>query len=115
MNDYLLLFRGGDAREAAESPERYQEHMGKWMKWMEDLGKKGAFVAGEPLGPEGKTISGSKKLVTDGPFTEGKEIVGGYLIIKAGGYDDAVQLSKECPIFEYDGVVEVREIQKIQM
>lgn len=66
-------------------------------------------VPGLPLQPEGKVVSGGGELITDGPFTEGKEIVGGYVLVEARDMDHAVELSKGCPIFEFDGTVEVRE------
>ncbi len=116
MGDYLLLFRGGDARTLQQSPEKWQAHMAKWMQWMGDLGKEGKFVGAQPLTATGKTVTGSKKVVTDGPFMEGKEMVGGYLICKSENYDEAVEISKGCPILEFDdGIVEVREIQELQM
>ena len=52
-------------------------------------------------------------VITDGPFTEGKEIVGGFVALPANDMDHAVELSKECPIFEYGGSVEVREIAEM--
>jgi len=109
MKEYLYLFRGGDAREVSQSPEAMQAHMEKWMAWMKGLGENGTLVSGQPLQTEGKVVSDSGQVVTDGPFAEGKEIVGGYLIIKAGDLDGAVKLSSECPIFEFGGSVEVRE------
>jgi hypothetical protein len=60
-------------------------------------------------------ISGGKKVVTDGPFVEGKEIVGGYLMIKANDLPDAIEIAKNCPIFDYDGIVEVREGEQLQV
>jgi hypothetical protein len=114
MSEFLYLFRGGDARDANASPERMQEHMGKWMKWMEDLGKQGKFSGGLPLKPEGKTVQ-SQSVVTDGPYAEGKEMVGGYLIVKANDLNEATEMSKGCPIFEFDGTVEIREIQSMEM
>jgi hypothetical protein len=114
MSEFLYLFRGGDAREAGGSPERMQEHMGKWMKWMEDLGKKGKLSGGLPLKNEGKIVR-NNGVVTDGPYAEGKEIVGGYLIVKAADLSEATEISKGCPIFEFDGTVEVREIQSMEM
>ena len=55
-------------------------------------------------------------MVTDGPFMEGKEMVGGYLICKADSLEEAVEISKGCPILEYEsGIVEVREIQELKM
>src|SRR6266436_396536 len=109
MNDYLLLFRGGDM--ALSSPEESQAHMQRWMEWMGDLGKQGKFVGAQPLNKTGKQIKGSNKVVTDGPFMEGKEMVGGYLICKANSYEEAVDIAKGCPILEFDsGIVEVREV-----
>ena len=117
MKDYLLLFRGGDARRIDEQkdPEKWQAHMMRWKTWMEKLGKAGKFVSGQPLAQEGAVIHGVKKQVTDGPFTEGKEIVGGYLMIKAGDQAEAIELSKGCPLLEHDGMVEVREIKQLAM
>ena len=113
MKEYLFLFRGGDMPEA---PEAAQAHMQKWMEWMGELSKEGKLVGAQPLDKTGKNVSGSKKMVTDGPFMEGKEMVGGYLICKAGSLDEAVEISKGCPILEYEtGIVEVREIQELKM
>ena len=116
MNQYFFLFRGGDARLASESAEYQQAHMQKWMQWMGALGEKGQLVGAEPLHPTGKQVSGTKKTVTDGPYMEGKEMVGGYLMCKAESYDAAVEVAKGCPILDFeDGVVEIREIQVINM
>lgn len=117
MGKYMFLFRGGDARRIDQQakPEEWQAHMMKWKTWMEDLGKQGNMIAGEPLNKEGKVLSGKAKKVTDGPFVEGKEVVGGYLMVHAGGLNEAVELSKGCPIFEHDGIVEVREVQELTM
>ena len=113
MSEFLYLFRGGDARTLSASPEIMQQHMSKWMKWMEDLGKQGKMVGGLPLKNEGKTVQ-SKGIVTDGPFAEGKEIVGGYLIVKANDMHEATEISKGCPILDLDGSVEIREIQSME-
>ena len=113
MKEFLYLFRGGDARTMNASPETIQENMGKWMKWMGDLGKQGKMVGGLPLSGEGKTVK-SRGVVTDGPYAEGKEIVGGYLVVKADNLHEATELSKGCPIFEFNGTVEVREIQSME-
>lgn len=116
MKEYLLLFRGGEGRMSIKSPEEQQSHMQKWMQWMGNLTQQGKFIGAQPLNSTGKQISGNKKIVTDGPFMEGKEMVGGYLICKADSYDAAVEISKECPILDFeDGVVEVREIQELKM
>jgi len=116
MKDYLLLFRGGDGRTLQQSPEKWQVHMQKWMQWMSELTQQGKLIGAQPLNQTGRQITGSKKAVTDGPFMEGKEMVGGYLMCKAGTYDEAVEIAKGCPILEFDdGTVEVREIQEMKM
>jgi len=116
MKEFLLLFRGDQPnREAADSPERMQQNMMKWKTWMDEMASKGKLNGGQPLTTEGKTINGKSKKVLDGPFAEGKEIVGGYLLIKANDFNDAVELSQACPIFDDGGSVEIREIQELMM
>lgn len=111
MTKYLYLFRGGDARMAEMSPEETQAHMEEWGVWMKGLAEKGQLIDGLPLGAAGRQVSGNGNVVTDGPFAEGAEIVGGYLMVNAESLDEATELSKGCPILDAeDGNVEVREI-----
>lgn len=113
MKEYLLLFRGGYERIVQQSPEEFMSHMEKWKTWMRELSSKESFITAQPLSQGGKKVSGKTKTVTDGPFMEGKEIVGGYLICKANAYEDAIQIANGCPILEIGGIVEVREITKM--
>ena len=113
MEKFMFLFRGGIDHNA--SPEAMQAQMQKWGQWMQTLSKDGTMLAGEPLQNEGKQVSGNKKVVTDGPFVEAKEMVGGYIIVNAKDLNHAVEISKGCPIFETDGRVEVRPVQKREM
>lgn len=113
MAKYMYLFRGGDAARAATSPEEMQKHMEKWKTWMGALAEKEQLVDGLPLSGEGKQVVGTDIAVHDGPYAEGKEIVGGYLIVNADSIDEAVNISKGCPIFEHDGNVEIREIMSM--
>jgi hypothetical protein len=116
MSEFLLIFRGGQLAEGNASPEQMQAHMQKWIQWMEGLGKQGKLVGSQPLEPNGKKIQGKKKVVTDGPFMEGKEMVGGYLVCKAADLNEATEIAKGCPILEFDsGNVEVRPIHLMQM
>ena len=115
MTKFLYLFWNKQSGWAPQSPEQMEQRMKTWMTWMDGLAKKGTLVGGEPLQNTGKQISGKKKVVTDGPFVEAKESVGGYLIVNAKDINDAVEISKSCPIFEFDGHVEVRPIQKMEM
>ena len=109
MKEYLYLFRGGDARRAQQSPEQMQAHMQKWTAWMHELAESGHLVTGFPLGQEGKVVK-RNGVITDGPYIEGKEVIGGYLIVKASDLNHATELSNNCPIYEHDGLTEVREI-----
>lgn len=114
MNEYLLLFRGGDPKWLLQSPEELQAHMQEWAQWMGRLAEEGKFGGAQPLSPEGKLVKGPQKVVTDGPFMEGKEMVGGYLICKAGSYEEILEISKGCPILQFeDGTVEIREIREM--
>ncbi len=116
MSEFLLLFRGGDHAQLQDSPEKWQAHMQKWMQWMGGLQQEGKFLGAQPLQPTGKVVTGNKTVITDGPYMEGKEMVGGYLMCKANDYDEAVEISKGCPILEFeDGIVEVREIKELKM
>lgn len=115
MTKYLYLFRGGDAHRATQSPEDMQAHMQKWGAWMQGLAQSGTLVDGLPLGNGGRIVSNNGETVTDGPFAEGAEIVGGYLIVNAESLEGATEISKSCPIFEHKGTVEVREIMSMEM
>lgn len=97
---------------ASLSPEEVQAHMGEWQVWMQGLAEKGQLIDGEPLHGKGKQVTGGGKVVTDGPFAEGAEIVGGYLMVNATSIEEATEISKGCPILQAeDGNIEVREIQ----
>ena len=113
MSTYMYLFRGGDAADKEQSPEQMQAHMQKWMVWIKDLSEKGLYLGGEPLHKAGTVVAGAEKLVTDGPFAEGKELVGGYFLIKTDSMETAVELSKDAPLLENGGSVEVREIMQM--
>jgi hypothetical protein len=115
MSEYMYLFRRGEIPEAQRSPEQMQAHLQKWRDWIQALSQQGTFLAGQPLQNEGQVVAGRAKVITDGPFAEGKEMVGGYLIVRASDLPEAVEKSKGCPIFEYGGSVEVRAIQPFQL
>ena len=115
MKDYLFLFRGGDAIRLDQSPEEMQAHMEKWGAWMQGLAAEEKLLGGQPLDKGGKVVEKAGEIITDGPFAEGKEVVGGYLIVKSENIDGAVEISKGCPIFEHEGNVEVRELLSMDM
>ena len=109
----MFIFHGGMPTDA--SPEQMQANMGKWMGWIDKLSKDGKYVAGEPLLPGGKLITGKNKSVTDGPYTEGKELVGGFFIVNAKDINEAVKLCDDYPDYENGGSIQVRQVMKIDM
>jgi hypothetical protein len=111
MEKFMLIFHGGGSSD--RSPEEMQANMGKWMAWIDKLAKAGKYVSGEPLKAGGKLIKGNPTGVTDGPYTEGKEIVGGYFIINATDYDDAVAQCADYPDYAIGGSIQVRQIMKM--
>ena len=111
MEKYMLLFREGDLSKL--SPQQQEAQMGKWLMWVDKLRKENRYHSGEPLLPGGKTVTGPKKVVTDGPFPESKEVIGGFFIVNAKNIDDAVSIAHDCPDFEFGASVEVREVLKI--
>lgn len=116
MSEFLYLYRRSGAAMAALSPERSQQMMQKWMAWLKDLAEKGHIKdQGQPLERTGKIVKGKQKMVTDGPFAEAKDVIGGYTLVEARDLDQAVELSKGCPVFELDGAVEVRPVMKMNM
>lgn len=109
-NDYLLLFRGS-ATYRDLSPTDLQNALGSANAWFDRLGNEGTLKAAQPLAPKGKIVSGRYgTFVSDGPFAESKEAVGGYFIVQAGSLEQAVEIAKGCPMLEYGAVVEVRPI-----
>jgi hypothetical protein len=117
MKEFMYLFRGGDAAriDMQKDEAAWAEHMGKWKTWMESLAAKDQFSGGQPLSQEGKVLKGRAKKLSDGPYVEAKEIVGGYLLIKANDLDEATEIAKGCPLFEHDGIVEIREVNQLAM
>jgi hypothetical protein len=116
MEKFMLVFHGGsDVATETKSPEAMQKHMQKWFAWIEKLQREGRYDSGEALLPHGKFISGKNKVVTDGPFAESKELVGGYFIVKAKDMDDALKICEDYPDFIFNGKVQVRPVQKIDM
>ena len=111
MSNFLYLFRGGDESFQKLSQEEKQAHMEVWGKWMGGLQEKGHLLDGLPLDTDGKVVHNRGEIVTNGPHAEGAELVGGYLIISAKDLEEATEISKGCPIFDYKGsTVEVRQI-----
>ncbi|MDX1959511.1 MAG: YciI family protein [Leptospiraceae bacterium] len=112
MEKFMFIFRGGDTHPDNADSKEAMEYIQSWVTWMQGLGEKGILSAGESLQRIGKQVNGKSKVVTDGPFIEAKEMVNGYLIVNAKDLNEAVEISKGCPIFVENGKVEVRPVTK---
>ncbi len=110
MAAFMLLFRGGGTRD--DSPEQMQQAMKKWLDWFEGLTRSGAYKGqGAPLERGGRVVRGTRRTVTDGPYAEAKDLVGGYALVDARDIEAAVEIARGCPIYERDGAVEVRPVR----
>lgn len=110
MKDFLLIFRADYSRLATLSDEERQAMTKRYIDWVSGIAANDSLVdRGNRLAPTGKVVSGGD-IVTNGPYTEIKEFIGGYSIVRAGSYEDAVALMKTSPVFELNGKIEIREI-----
>ncbi len=113
MKEFLLIFRMDYSKMPKGSPEEMQAMTKKWMDWIGGIAAQNKlFERGNRLTTGGKVIW-SNKSVTDGPYTEVKESIGGYSIVKVDSYEEAVELSKGCPILSLGGNVEIREVSRL--
>lgn len=111
MSEFLYLYRGGDS---SGSPEQMERQMQRWVAWMKELGEKGQLKdGGQPLERSGKVVKGREKTITDGPYAESKDLVGGYSLIEAKDIQQAAEISRGCPIFDSGGLVEIRPVMKM--
>ena len=112
MGDFTFLYRGGNTNMA--SPEERQKQMEKWMTWFKEIGAKGHVKdPGHPLERSGKIVGGKPIAVSDGPFAEAKDVVGGFSLIEAKDLAEAAEIAKGCPILAAGGAVEVRPVMKM--
>ncbi|HEY1172429.1 MAG TPA: YciI family protein [Verrucomicrobiae bacterium] len=108
-NNYLFLIRGADWDKGL-SPEEIQRVMSQTMRWFESLHQQGRVKGGQPLGAEGKTVSGKKATISDGPFVESKETIGGYLILQAASLEEATEIARGFPNLAHGCSIEVRPL-----
>ena len=111
MKEFLLVFRSEPTRPATQpSPEQIQQMMKPWQDWMGGLAAQNKLAnPGNRLSSEGRVVK-TDKTITNGPYVEMKEAIGGYIIIRAASLDEAAELSKGCPILQMGGNVEVRTV-----
>lgn len=113
MDSYMLLLHEDPSQYAAMSPTEMQALLGRYRAWSQKMAEQGRLVGGHKLADEGgkRVRAGANgPLATDGPFAESKDVVGGYFIIQAGSYDEAIKLVADCPHLRGGNVIQLRRI-----
>jgi len=111
MNEFILLFRRDfQTDEKQPSPEELQAMLKPWEDWMGSIAAKNKQVsAGNRLRNEGRVVRPGK-VITNGPYTEIKEALGGFIVVRAKDLDEAAEMAKGSPVLSIGGNVEVRAI-----
>jgi hypothetical protein len=108
--NFLFVYRSEPFDMSQFSPEQMQQSMDRWTQWIgQGLAEGWMIDAGDALMPEGRLVK-KNRVLTDGPFVESKEVVGGYSVIRAESLDDAVKYAKTCPNVTEGGTTEIRQL-----
>ena len=99
MKEFLLLVKGDDSKEV--SPETMQQRMQAYMVWMKKMMAEDRYTAGQPLEPTGNWLKDKNTVLTDGPYLEPKEMIAGYVIVKAADLNEATEIAKGCPLLNH--------------
>ena len=110
MKEYLMLIRENLENYGKMTEQEIQDDIAQHVQWVEELVKNGNFEGGNPLTPMGKSVKGSQKIVTDGPYIESKEGISGFYFLLANSLEEATEIAKGCPSLRIEGTVEIREI-----
>ena len=108
----MMIFRNDYNPSFKPSPEQMQASIKQWQDWIGGIAAQGKFLSTNRLGFEGKTLK-PNNIITDGPYAEVKEIVGGYILVKATNMDEAMKLAEGCPILHIGGPCRSRNVLKI--
>ena len=112
MNEFILIMRHEDGNKVA-SPEQLKIWMKQAMDWIGGIAAQNKFVSGTGLLFEDAKVVKSDKVVTNGPFGDIKETIGGYIVVKADSIEEAIEFAKACPVLQGEGnTVEVRKMAK---
>ena len=111
MRIFIVLFREPDGRAFKHSDDDIKKHQDNWKNWFSLWGQKGNLGGGSGLTLNGRLIKGKGDVVINDIHKNGTEIVGGYLLLNAVDFEEAVEIMKTCPIYEFDGYAEIRELQ----
>jgi hypothetical protein len=112
MNEYALIMRHEDGAKIA-SPEQMQMWIKQTMDWIGGIAAQNKFVSGTGLLFDDARVVHANKMVTNGPFGEIKETIGGFIVVRAESAEEAAEFAKGCPVLQGEGnTMEVRRIAK---
>lgn len=111
MKNFIVLFREPDGRTEQHTEEEITRHRKNWADWFAEWSPSGKLAGGSGLTLNGKVIR-QDRTIEEGLHQTGTEIVGGFLLLKAEDLDEATSIAASCPIYEFDGYAEVREMQQ---
>jgi hypothetical protein len=111
MAQFLAVLYGDPTRFQQKSPSELQILYGKYMGWGDKAKQKGFLLGANKLVDDAGKVLRRKPVATDGPYSETKEVLGGYYLIEAANYDEAVQRFLDHPHLENDGTIEVRQVE----
>jgi hypothetical protein len=112
MEEYALIMRHEDGKKIA-SPEQMESWMKQTMDWIGGIAAQNKFVGGTGLLFDDAKVVRPNNLVTNGPFGEIKETIGGFITVKADSIEEAVEFAKGCPVLQGEGnSMEVRRIAR---
>ena len=97
------------------SPEEMQQVIGRYVAWRQKVAASGKMAGGQKLRDgEGRLLRGpgGKVSVTDGPYAEAREVIGGFFELSCGSYEEAVEIARTCPHLEF-GTIEIREVEPV--
>ena len=110
MADSLCLYRSREPVTAARSPQQMQDYLPHFQEWIVSLTKAGKISSCGPLAQGRRTLAGPRALMTDGPYAEAKDLIGGYTVISAESLDEATEIARGCPFLVVGGTVEIRPV-----
>lgn len=115
MPEYVLLLHENDNVFDNLSPEEIQRIIQRYGRWRASLAERGHPASGKKLRDGAGRVmkaGGGKTVITDGPYTEAREVIGGFFAFTADSFEQAVELAGDCPHLEF-GTIEIREVERV--
>jgi hypothetical protein len=111
MMKFIVLLREPDGRTTRHSEEEAATHQAGWKEWLSTWAQQDKVRGGSGLTLDGRIIKSRGNTITTDLHRNHSEIVGGYLLLNAADFDEAVQIISSCPIYDFGGYAEIRELQ----